>query len=192
MHSLATCDATLQLQQASFLPGSAQPRYTLLLLPSTIGFPRKGSSEHRPLTLRPPEARLLKRMGNGSWWKRRKRKKREEEEVPVTSAQEPKKKGKTPGRSPTARSGNAIRVWTKDGESYAEILKAMQAKVSPQNSRAEVLSIRRTRRSSTRPSQGKRLLPCCASRLASQNSGTSAGCGGPFNRGGRSELARAR
>ena len=34
----------------------------------------------------------------------------------------------------------------KDGESYAEILKAMKAKVNPQNSEAEVLSIRRTRR----------------------------------------------
>ena len=34
----------------------------------------------------------------------------------------------------------------KDGESYAEILKTMKAKVDPQNSGAEVLSIRRTRR----------------------------------------------
>ena len=48
--------------------------------------------------------------------------------------------------SPADRSGNAIRVSTKDGESYAEILKAMKAKVNPQNSGAEVLSIRRTRK----------------------------------------------
>ena len=34
----------------------------------------------------------------------------------------------------------------KDGETYAEILKAMKAKVNPQNSGAEVLSIRRTRK----------------------------------------------
>ena len=34
----------------------------------------------------------------------------------------------------------------KDGESYAEILKAMKVKVNPQNSGAEVLSIRRTRK----------------------------------------------
>ena len=34
----------------------------------------------------------------------------------------------------------------KDEESYADILKAMKAKVNPQNAEAEVLSIRRTRR----------------------------------------------
>ena len=64
----------------------------------------------------------------------------------MPSAQEPKAKGKLPRRSPTARWGDAIRVSAKDGESYAEILKAMKAKVNPQNSGAEVLSIRRTRR----------------------------------------------
>ena len=31
------------------------------------------------------------------------------------------------------RSGDAIRVSAKDGESYAEILKAMKEKVNPQN-----------------------------------------------------------
>ena len=51
-----------------------------------------------------------------------------------------------PKRSPAARSGGAIRVSVKDGESYAEILKTMKAKVNPQNSGAEVLSIRRARR----------------------------------------------
>ena len=51
-----------------------------------------------------------------------------------------------PRRSPAARSGDAIRVSAKDGESYAEILKAMKGKVDPQNSGAEVLSIRRTRK----------------------------------------------
>ena len=34
----------------------------------------------------------------------------------------------------------------KDGESYAEILKEMKAKVNPQNSGAEVLSMLRTRK----------------------------------------------
>ena len=48
--------------------------------------------------------------------------------------------------SPAARSGDAIRVSAKDGETYADILKAMNAKVNPQNAGAEVLSIRRTRR----------------------------------------------
>ena len=51
-----------------------------------------------------------------------------------------------PRRSPAARSGEAIRVSAKDGESYAEILKAMKAKVNPQNSGAEVVSIRRIRK----------------------------------------------
>ena len=51
-----------------------------------------------------------------------------------------------PRNSPIARSGDTIRVSAKNGESYAEILKAMKAKVNPQNSGAEVLSIQRTRK----------------------------------------------
>ena len=51
-----------------------------------------------------------------------------------------------PRRYPAARSGDAIRVSAKDGESYAEILTAMKAEVNPQNAGEEVLSIRRTRR----------------------------------------------
>ena len=54
--------------------------------------------------------------------------------------------GKVPRRTPTARLGDAVRVSAKDGESYAEILKTMKARVNPQNSGTEVLSIRRTRR----------------------------------------------
>ena len=64
----------------------------------------------------------------------------------MPAAQDPKEKGKLPRRSQATRSGDAIRVSAKDSESYAEILKAMKAKVDPQNSGAEVLSIRRTRR----------------------------------------------
>ena len=64
----------------------------------------------------------------------------------MPSAQELEAKGKTLRRSPTARSGDAIGVSAKDGESYAEILKAIKTEVNPQNLRAEVLSIRRTRR----------------------------------------------
>ena len=52
----------------------------------------------------------------------------------MPSVQEPKAKGKMLRRSVTARPSDAIRVSTKDGESYAEILKAMKAKVNPQNS----------------------------------------------------------
>ena len=64
----------------------------------------------------------------------------------MPSAQDPKEKGKFPRRSPAARSSAAIRVSTKDGKSYVEILRAMKAKVNPQNAGADVLSIRRTRR----------------------------------------------
>ena len=39
----------------------------------------------------------------------------------------------------------------KDGESYADILKAMKAKVNPQNAGAKVTSIRRTRREKILP-----------------------------------------
>ena len=42
--------------------------------------------------------------------------------------------------------GDAVRVSAKNGESYAEILKTMKARVNPQDSGAEVLYIRRTRR----------------------------------------------
>ena len=64
----------------------------------------------------------------------------------MPSTQEPEAKGKLPRRSPAFRSGDAIRVSAKDGEIYAAILKAMKAKVNPQNAGAEVISIRRTRR----------------------------------------------
>ena len=70
---------------------------------------------------------------------------KKKKEVPVPSTQEPKTKGKLPRRSPAARSCDAIRVSAKDGESYADILKAMKAKVNPQNAGSEVLSIRRNR-----------------------------------------------
>ena len=46
-----------------------------------------------------------------------KKKEKKKKEVSVSSAQEPKTKGKLPRHSPAARSGDAIRVSTKDGES---------------------------------------------------------------------------
>ena len=73
-------------------------------------------------------------------------KKGREAHRPVLSAQEPRVKGKLPTGSPVARSGDAVRVSAKDGESYTEILKAMKARVNPQDSGAEVLSIQRTRK----------------------------------------------
>ena len=76
----------------------------------------------------------------------KKKNKKKEREVPAPSAQELKEKRKVPRRFPAARSSDAIRVSAKDGESYAEILKAMKAIVNPQNSGAAVLSIRRTRK----------------------------------------------
>ena len=61
--------------------------------------------------------------------------------VMAAGGKEAKVKGKLPRRSPTARSDDDVRVSAKDGESYAEILKAMKARVDPQDSGAEVLSI---------------------------------------------------
>ena len=189
----------------------------MLLLPPKIGFPRNGRMSYRHPTLPPPEARPQKRSGNGSWWERRRKKNKEKKkkEVPVPSAQEPKTKGKLPRRSPAARSGDAIRVSARDGESVADILKAIKtpkmqerrsspfgesggrrSSWSPKRGVTSRASKRRsTRRSgrrsklnlwsrrgplklgtSTKQSQEKRLLPRCASRSASQTSGTSAGC----------------
>ena len=54
-----------------------------------------------------------------------KKKKKKEEKVSVPSAQEPRVKAKLPRRTPAARSGDVVRVSAKDGQSYAEILKAM-------------------------------------------------------------------
>ena len=45
-----------------------------------------------------------------------------------------------------ARSVDAIKVSAKDGQSYADILKEMKAKVDPRKAGLEVLSIRRTRK----------------------------------------------
>ena len=45
-----------------------------------------------------------------------------------------------------ARSSDAIRVSTKDGQSYAEILKALKARANPSDTGLEVLSIRKTRK----------------------------------------------
>ena len=65
----------------------------------------------------------------------------------MPSAQDPKEKGKLPRRSPAARLSDAIRVSAKDGESYAEMLKSMKAKVDPRI---------RERRSSPSEEQGGR------------------------------------
>ena len=71
---------------------------------------------------------------DGEWQlvdEKKKINKKKEREVPVPSARDPKDKGNLPRRSPAARSGDAIRVSAKDSESYAEILKAMKAKLNP-------------------------------------------------------------
>ena len=71
---------------------------------------------------------------DGEWQlvdEKKKINKKKEREVPVPSARDPKDKGNLPRRSPAARSGDAIRVPAKDSESYAEILKAMKAKLNP-------------------------------------------------------------
>ena len=86
---------------------------------------------------------------DGEWQlvEKKNKKKKKEKNVPVPLAQEPRVKGKLQRRSLATRSGDAVRVSAKDGESYYfEILKAMKARVNPQDSGAEVLSIRRTKK----------------------------------------------
>ena len=78
--------------------------------------------------------------------KEKEEKEKKKKEVPMPSAQETGTKVKLLRLSSAARSGDAIRVSAKDGDSYADILKAMKAKVNPQSAGAEVHSIRRTRR----------------------------------------------
>ena len=64
---------------------------------------------------------------------------------PVQEAQGTNDKN-TRKRSSPARSGDAIKVSAKNGQSYADILKEMKAKVDPRKAGIEVLSIRRTRK----------------------------------------------
>ena len=111
--------------------------------------PKTGKGSKFPAYCAATRGQIPQKDGEWQLVNRKEKKKKQEKkkkEVPVPFAQEQGEKGKMPRRSPAARSGDAIRVSEKDGESYAEILKAMKAKVGPQSSGAEVLSIRRTRR----------------------------------------------
>ena len=122
-------------------------RRGLPLLPPKIGFPRKGRAAYCNRTA----TRGQNPKKDGEWQlveskKKKKKKEKKKKEVPVSSAQEPKTKGKFPRRSPATRPGDVVRVSAKDFESYADILKATKVKVNPQNAGSEVLSIRRTRR----------------------------------------------
>ena len=126
--------------------------------------PKKLTKGEKRVAPSPPEGRLPKKgkgrtsptyvaatrgqtpQKDGEWKLVEKKKEKKKKRVPVPYAQDSKEERKLPRRSPAARSGDAIRVSAKDGESYEEILKAMKAKADPQNSGAEVLSLRRTRR----------------------------------------------
>ena len=74
--------------------------------------------------------------------RKEKEKKEKKEKDLVQTAQgivaKPRLKGSTP-----ARSGDAIKVSAKDGQSYADILWEMKAKLDPWRAGLEVLSIRR-------------------------------------------------
>ena len=84
--------------------------------------------------------------------KKKLKKKKEEEGKKEKKAEDPAQKTQgatatpTSKRSTPARSGDAIKVSAKDGQSYADILKEMKAKVDPRKAGLEVLSIRRTRK----------------------------------------------
>ena len=81
-----------------------------------------------------------------------KKKKEKKEEKQEKRAEDPAQKAQgttaTPKlkRSTPARSGDTIKVSAKEGQSYADILKEMKAKVNPRKAGLEVLSIRRTRK----------------------------------------------
>ena len=67
-------------------------------------------------------------------------------EVPVQKEMIKEKMKKMLKRSPSTGQSDAIKVSAKDGQSYADILKEMKARVNPQDSGLEVLSVRRTRK----------------------------------------------
>ena len=71
-------------------------------------------------------------------------------EDPVQKAQGSTAKLKL-NRPTPARSGDALKVSARDGQSYADILKEMKAKVDPRKVGLEVLSIRRTRKEEVLP-----------------------------------------
>ena len=77
--------------------------------------------------------------------KSKKKGKKEKAKDPVQKAQGTVAKRKLK-RSSAARSGDAIKVSARDGQSYADILREMMAKVDPRRAGLEVLSIRRTRK----------------------------------------------
>ena len=108
--------------------------------------PKKGKGSTSPTYAAATRGQTSQKDGEYQLVKKKYIYKKKEREVPVPSARDPEDKGQLPRRSTAARSGDAVRVSAKDGEYYAEILKAMKAKVNPQNSGAEVLFIRRTRR----------------------------------------------
>ena len=90
---------------------------------------------------------IKKRTGKWSQSVAKKIKKKLEKKAkdPVQKAQRTVAKLKPKSSSP-ARSGDAIKVSAKDGQSYADIYKEMKAIVDPQKAGLEVLSIRRTRK----------------------------------------------
>ena len=117
----------------------------MVLLTPKIGFQEREGRHIAILRCGHQRPDPKKGWGIAAGGKEEEKKEKTKKEVSVPSAQEPKTKGKLPSRSPAARSGDNIRVSAKDGESYADILKAMKAKVNPQNAGSEVLSIRRNR-----------------------------------------------
>ena len=94
---------------------------------------KKGKGGISPTYAAATRSQTLKK--DGEWhlveMQKKKKKEKKKKEVSVPSAQEPKIKGKLPRRSRAARSGDAIRVSAKDGDSYADILKAMKRRYAP-------------------------------------------------------------
>ena len=84
-------------------------------------------------------------MATGGKEKEKKRRKKSWKKCVQEAQKNKEKKGKMPKFSPPARSGDACRVSAKDGQSRAENLKVIKARVNFSDVGLEVLIIRRTR-----------------------------------------------
>ena len=102
--------------------------------------PKKGKGSTSPSYAAPTRSQTPQKDGEWNLVEKMKNKRK------IKRRRKEKFSSRVSRRSPDLRSADAIRVSAKDGKSYAEILKAMKAKVNLENSGAEVLSIRRTRK----------------------------------------------
>ena len=97
---------------------------------------KKGKGSTSPSYSEATISQAPKKLGNDNWLRRKNA--REKRCARCTRG-----KGKKPKCSLSARSRDAFRLSAKNGQSYAEILKLMKAKVKHLNAGLEVMTIRR-------------------------------------------------